>query len=64
MNYLDLKIYGAVLRLLRFRADVNVDLISEVSGVSKATIYRRIGNYYLIENEIKRKERQWRKKKK
>ena len=64
MNYLDLKIYGAVLRLLRFRADVNVDLISEVSGVSKATIYRRIGNYYLIENEIKRKERQWQKKKK
>jgi len=62
MNYLDLKIYGAVLRLLRFRADVNVDLISEVSGVSKATIYRRIGNYYLIENEIKRKERQWQKK--
>ena len=56
MNLTDLKIYGAVLRLLRFGADVNVDLISDISGISKSTIYRKIRNYYLIENQIQRRE--------
>jgi len=56
MNKTDLKIYGAVLKLLRYGADVNVNLISDVSGLSKATVYRKVRNYYLIENQIKRGE--------
>ena len=56
MNLSDLKIYLAVLKLLRCGADVNVELISDVSGLSKSTIYRKIRNYYLIENQIERRE--------
>ncbi len=56
MNLTDLKIYGAILKLLRVGADVNVSLISDVSGLSKATVYRKIRNYYLVENQIKRKD--------
>ena len=56
MNLTDLKIYGAVLKLMRYGADVNVELISDISGLSKSTIYRKIRNWYLIENKIKRKE--------
>ncbi len=56
MNLTDLKIYGAMLKLLRYGAEVNVELLSDVSGLSKATIYRKVRNYYLIENQIKRRE--------
>ncbi len=56
MSLTDLKIYWAVLKLLRCGADVNVELISDVSGLSKSTIYRKIRNYYLVENQIKRRE--------
>lgn len=56
MNITDLKIYYAVLRLLKFGADVNVELISDISGVSKSTIYRKIRNSYLLENFIEREE--------
>lgn len=54
MNLTDLRIYGAVLKLLKVGADVNINLISDVSGLSRATIYRKVGNYYLVENQIKR----------
>ena len=56
MNLTDLKIYGAVLKLLKYGADVNVNLISDISGLSKTTVYRKIRNYYLIENQIQRRE--------
>lgn len=56
MNLSDLKIYLAVLKLLRCGADVNVELISDISGLSKSTIYRKIRNYYLIENQIERRK--------
>jgi predicted transcriptional regulator len=56
MNLTDLKIYGAVLKLMRYGADVNVELISDISGLSKSTVYRKIRNWYLIENKIRRKE--------
>jgi len=56
MSLTDLKIYWAVLKFLRCGADVNVELISDVSGLSKSTIYRKIRNYYLVENQIKRRE--------
>ena len=56
MNLIDLKIYYAVLKLMKLGADVNVQLISEVSGVPLSTIYRKINNYYIIENQIKRRE--------
>ncbi len=52
----DLKIYGAVLVLLKNSADVTPRLISEVSGVPLSTVYRKINNYYIIENQIKRRE--------
>jgi len=56
MNKTDLMIYGAVLKLLRYGADVTPKLISDVSGVSLNTVYYKVRNYYLIENKIKRKE--------
>ena len=56
MNLTDLKIYGAVLKLLKYGADVNANLISDISGLSKTTVYRKIRNYYLIENQIQRRE--------
>ncbi|WP_456470658.1 hypothetical protein [Caminibacter sp.] len=55
-NLTDLKIYGAVLVLLKNSADVTPRLISEVSGVPLSTVYRKINNYYIIENQIKRRE--------
>jgi len=56
MNITDLKIYSAVLRLLRYGADVNPQLISDLTGLSLSTVYRKIRNYYLLENQIKRRE--------
>ena len=56
MNLTDLKIYGAVLKLLKYGADVTPKLVSEVSGVSVNTVYYKIRNYYLIENQIQRRE--------
>ena len=56
MNITDLKIYHATLKLLKFGADVNVELISDISGVSKSTIYRKIRNSYLLENKIERND--------
>ena len=56
MNITDLKIYSAVLKLLRCGADVSPQLISEITGISLSTVYRKIRNYYLIENQIKRRE--------
>ena len=56
MNLIDLKIYYAVLKLMKLGADVNVQLISEVADVPKSTVYHKIRNYYLIENQIKRRE--------
>jgi len=56
MNITDLKIYYATLKLLKFGADVNVELISDISGVSKSTIYRKIRNSYLLENKIERND--------
>ncbi len=56
MNNTDLKIYGAILKLLKFGADVTPRLISEVSDVPLNTVYYKVRNYYLIENKIKQKE--------
>jgi len=55
-NLTDLKIYGAVLVLLKNGADVTPKLISEVSGVPLSTIYRKINNYYIIEHKIRRED--------
>jgi hypothetical protein len=52
----DLKIYGAVLKLLRHGAEVNVQLIADVGDIPVSTVYHKIRNYYLIENQIKRRE--------
>jgi len=56
MNLTDLKIYGAVLKLLKYGADVTPKLVSEVADVPKSTVYYKIRNYYLIENQIKRRD--------
>jgi len=56
MNKIDLMIYGAVLKLLRYGADVTPKLISDISGVSLNTVYYKVRNYYLIENKLKQKE--------
>jgi len=50
----DRRIYGAILKLLHHGADVTPKLISEVSGVNIHTIYYKIRNYYIYENQTKR----------
>ena len=56
MSELDLRMYLAVLKLLKLGADVTPKLISDVGDIPISSVYHKIRNYYLIENKIKQKE--------
>jgi len=63
LTFTDLKIYIAMLELLKGGEDVTIELLSKVSGLSRSSIYYRLNNLYLFKNKLKQKEQKWQKKK-
>ena len=56
MSELDLRMYLAILKLLKFGADVTPKLISEIGDIPLSSVYHKIRNYYLVEIKLKEKK--------
>jgi len=63
LNFTDLKIYIAILELLKGGENVTVKAISDKTKLHRTSIYYRLNNLYLFKNKLKQKERKWQKKK-
>jgi hypothetical protein len=56
VSELDLRMYLAILKLLKFGADVTPKLISEIGDIPLSSVYHKIRNYYLVEIKLKEKK--------